>query len=168
MGGYLDSGVLGNDPGSAAGGIQQHPVHRLLSQYLGQLPPIVAAHDGVTHTHTLQVGLDGLEPLLVDLIGEDGASVAQESCHICGLATYMHAALVRSFDREGGEGRGWGGRGGGGGGASSQLRGVEWGCGVVTHRAATFAVLPPVGALIGGAEGKAWGGGVGGGGLPCN
>ena len=84
---YLDSRILGNDTSSTARGIKQDPVHRLLSQDLWKLSAIVVTHHSVADSHALQIGLDRLQPLLVDLVGKDAARVAHECSHICGFAT---------------------------------------------------------------------------------
>lgn len=42
---HLDGGVFGNDAGAAAGGIQQHSVHRAHAQHLDQQLPVSCVPD---------------------------------------------------------------------------------------------------------------------------
>ena len=49
----LDGGVLGNDTAATAGRVEQDAVEA--AHNLGELAPVVVAHDGVGHAETVQV-----------------------------------------------------------------------------------------------------------------
>ena len=54
--GSLDGGILGDDAGAGARGIEQAAIESLLD--LGDLPPVVRTHDRVGHAHAVQVAHD--------------------------------------------------------------------------------------------------------------
>ena len=106
----LDTGVLANNTGTTARGIQQDPVES--SHHLREFSSVVTAYDNVLASQSMYVGRQTLRPRLVRIVGKNHTGVLQESRDVGRLSTRGRSHVqytflgLRSESDDGQEGRG--------------------------------------------------------------
>ena len=73
---HLDLRISGDDAKASARGIEEHSVELL--EHLGALPSILADHDCVGDAQTVTVGVERLESLLLDVVGDKDSRVLHQ------------------------------------------------------------------------------------------
>lgn len=87
--------ILANDTCPAARSIKEHPIKS--AHHLGKLSTVIRAYGDVFASHTMDVGRKTLRASFGSIVGEDVASILEESGNVCRFATWSRRHVEYAF-----------------------------------------------------------------------